>query len=63
LHSRDGDAGSGTETTWFGATGVFLNQNAAIWFSTWPLNGIVPTTTSKHEIRSLATSVRRAPST
>ena len=41
---------------WFGAMArVCSNQKAAIWFSTWPLKGRVPTTTSKHETRSVTT--------
>jgi hypothetical protein len=39
------------------------NQNAASWFSTWPLNGSVPTTTSKQLTRSETTIVRRSPFT
>ena len=46
--------------TWLGTMlAVASNQNAAIWFSTWPLNGIVPSTTSKALMRSVAISVRR----
>src|SRR5690606_8691050 len=52
--------GSGTDSTWFGGTSrVRSNQKAAIWFSTWPLNGIVPSTRSKAEMRSVTTIVRR----
>src|SRR6187402_2564792 len=51
--------GSGTLMTWFGTRfAVASNQNAAIWFSTWPLNGIVPSTTSNALMRSVAISVR-----
>ncbi len=35
--------GSGTLMTWLGTrSAVASNQNAAIWFSTCPLNGMVP---------------------
>ncbi len=53
-------AGSGTLMTWFGTrSAVASNQKLAIWFRTWPLNGIVPSTTSNAEMRSVAISVRR----
>ncbi len=52
-------AGSGTLMTWLGTrSAVASNQNDAIWFSTCPLKGMVPSTTSNALIRSLATSVR-----
>ena len=52
--------GSGTEIRWLRARErVFSNQNAATWFSTWPLSGSVPRTTSKALTRSVTTIVRR----
>ena len=52
--------GSGTAMTWFGATWrVSSNQNCASWFSTWPLNGMVPMTRSNALRRSVTTMTRR----
>ena len=61
LHSRATiTVGSGTLMTWLGARlAVASNQNAAMRFSTCPLNGIVPSTTSKALRRSVTTMVRR----
>ena len=61
MSSRTTDTfGSGTEIRWLGAMArVFSNQNAASWFSTWPFSGMVPTTTSKQDTRSVTTIVRR----
>ena len=42
---------------------VFSNQKAAIWFSTCPFSGIVPSTMSKALTRSVHTMVRRPSAT
>ena len=59
-HSRASvTAGSGTLMTWLGTRlAVASNQKAAIWFRTCPLKGIVPSTTSKALMRSVAINVR-----
>ena len=51
--------GSGTLMTWLGTrSAVASNQNDAIWLSTCPLKGMVPSTTSKALMRSVAIRVR-----
>ena len=53
--------GSGTSMMWLEARClVTSNQYAAIWFRTWPLNGIVPSTTSNALMRSVTTMKRRS---
>jgi hypothetical protein len=53
--------GSGTPSTWFGATSrVRSNHQAARRVRTCPLNGIVPRMRSNALIRSVTTMKRRA---
>ena len=52
--------GSGSSMRWLGTRGrASSNQWAAIWLSTWPFQGMVPSTTSKALNRSVTTMMRR----